>query len=62
MRALTVRLGKLALGVEGGTRGHELRHGVHVRREVVQHCDDVTGKGGARGPVLREVSNLKCLD
>lgn len=39
MDTLSISLGKLALRVKGSNGRTELRHGVEVRGEVVEHCN-----------------------
>jgi len=54
-----VCLGELRLAVEGGNCCAELRHGVEVGWEVVQHCDDVGWQVGTVGPLFGQAFDLE---
>lgn len=57
--ALRIGPGKAALAVERRDGGAELRHGVQVGGEVVQHGDHVRGKSRPLGPLLGHPVHLE---
>lgn len=57
--AAGVGLGVLALRVEGGDGGAELRHGVQGGGEVVEHGDHVGRKSSPVGPLLGQCLSLQ---
>ncbi len=59
VNSLRVRPSETALAVQSRDGGAELRHGVQVGGEVVQHGDHVRGKGRTLSPLLRQPIHLK---
>lgn len=59
MDTLRISPCKVALTVQSCDSGTELRHGVKVRGKVVQHGDDVRGKGGPFRPFFGNPLHLK---
>jgi hypothetical protein len=57
--AISIGLCVLALRVEGSNGGAELRHGVQVGGEVVQHGDHVRWKTGTVCPLLGQGLGLE---
>ncbi len=59
VNSLRVCPSETALAVQSRDGGAELRHGVQIGGEVVQHGDHVRGKGRTLGPLLRQPIYLK---
>ena len=59
VQALGIGLGEGRLAVERRDGGAELRHGVQVGREVVQHRHHVRRQVGPVGPLLRNRLDLQ---
>lgn len=59
VNSLRVSPSKTALAVQSRDGGAELRHGVQVGGEVVEHGDHMRGKGCALSPLLRQPAHLR---